>query len=77
MFCPFTLATSKKLVIALVVFVTRHSLVHAQALTIPKFAEETISAGIDSRFGNEDDEFLVGGGVATFNCDQSGAPSST
>jgi enediyne biosynthesis protein E4 len=75
MFCPFEIATSKKLVFALVVFVTSPSLVHAQALTIPKFAEETISAGIDSRFGNEDDEFLVGGGVATFNCDESGAPS--
>jgi hypothetical protein len=51
------------------------SLVHAQTLSIPKFVEETTSAGIDSRFENSEDEFLVGGGVATFNCDDSGLPS--
>jgi hypothetical protein len=69
MFSALTLSTSKKLGIALVVLVTNQSLVHAQALVIPKFSEETISAGIESRFENSDDEFLVGGGVATFNCD--------
>jgi hypothetical protein len=51
------------------------SLVHAQTLSIPKFVEETASAGIESRFENSNDEFLVGGGVATFNCDDSGLPS--
>ena len=47
----------------------------AQTLTIPKFADETLSAGIDSHFENTEDEFLVGGGVATFNCDDTGLPS--
>ena len=42
---------------------------------VPKFADETQSAGIQSRFENSNDEFLVGGGVATFNCDESGLPS--
>ena len=35
---------------------------------IPKFVEETDSAGLQSRFEGED-EFMVGGGVATFDCD--------
>jgi len=42
---------------------------------VPKFLDETTSAGIQSQFQNSDDEFLVGGGVATFNCDDSGLPS--
>ena len=75
MFCPFTNSASKMLGIALVVVGTSQSLVQAQALAIPKFSDETASAGIDSRFENSDDEFLVGGGVATFNCDESGLPS--
>ena len=47
----------------------------AEMPDIPKFADETVSAGINSRFENSEDEFLVGGGVATFNCDDSGLPS--
>jgi len=51
----------------------------AQSVTplgvVPKFVDETQSAGILSRFENSDDEFLVGGGVATLNCDESGLPS--
>ena len=75
MLYPITLSAGKRLGIALVIFVTNHSQVHAQAVVIPKFSEETLSAGIESTFENADDEFLVGGGVATFNCDDSGLPS--
>jgi len=42
---------------------------------VPHFVDETASAGIDSRFENSDDAFLVGGGVATLNCDDTGLPS--
>ena len=38
---------------------------------IPKFREETISAGIDSTYKGEW-EYMVGGGVATFDCDGDG-----
>jgi enediyne biosynthesis protein E4 len=40
---------------------------------VPKFVEETDSAGFQSRFEGED-EFMVGGGVATFDCDGDGLP---
>ena len=40
---------------------------------IPKFVEETDTAGLQSRFEGED-EFMVGGGVATFDCDGDGLP---
>ena len=40
---------------------------------IPKFIEETDSAGLQSRFEGED-EFMVGGGVAIFDCDADGLP---
>ena len=40
---------------------------------IPRFVEETDTAGLQSRFEGED-EFLVGGGVATFDCDGDGLP---
>ncbi len=43
------------------------------AATVPKFVEETDSAGLQSRFEGES-EFLVGGGVATFDCDGDGLP---
>jgi enediyne biosynthesis protein E4 len=41
--------------------------------TIPKFIEETKSAGIDSVYEG-DWEFTVGGGVATFDCSGDGLP---
>jgi enediyne biosynthesis protein E4 len=50
--------------------------VSAQGITppvIPKFIEETDSAGLQSRFEGED-EFMVGGGVAIFDCDADGLP---
>ena len=40
---------------------------------IPRFIEETDSAGLQSRFEGEA-EYMVGGGVATFDCDGDGLP---
>jgi enediyne biosynthesis protein E4 len=40
---------------------------------IPRFVEETDTSGLQSRFEGES-EFLVGGGVATFDCDGDGLP---
>src|SRR5262245_45706886 len=37
------------------------------AVAIPSFVEETASAGIDSSYDGEW-EYMVGGGVATFDC---------
>jgi hypothetical protein len=45
----------------------------ADAPAIPKFVEETDAAGLQSRFEGED-EYMVGGGVATFDCDGDGLP---
>ncbi|MDZ7938155.1 MAG: CRTAC1 family protein [Rhodoferax sp.] len=42
-------------------------------LRTPKFVEETDLAGLQSRFEGEG-EYLVGGGVATFDCDADGLP---
>jgi enediyne biosynthesis protein E4 len=41
--------------------------------SVPRFVEETDAAGFQSRFEGEG-EFLVGGGVATFDCDGDGLP---
>ncbi len=41
--------------------------------TIARFVEETETAGLQSRFEGED-EFMVGGGVAVFDCDDDGLP---
>jgi enediyne biosynthesis protein E4 len=43
------------------------------APAIPRFVEETETAGLQSRFEGED-EYMVGGGVATFDCDADGLP---
>jgi enediyne biosynthesis protein E4 len=43
------------------------------AAAAPRFVEETESSGLQSRFEGEG-EFLVGGGVATFDCDGDGLP---
>jgi enediyne biosynthesis protein E4 len=40
---------------------------------IPRYIEETDTAGLQSRFEGEG-EFIVGGGVATFDCDGDGLP---
>ena len=39
----------------------------------PHFVEEAAAAGVSHRFGG-DVEYLVGGGVATFDCDANGLP---
>jgi hypothetical protein len=41
--------------------------------TVPRFVDETAASGLDSRFDGEG-EYLVGGGVATFDCDDDGLP---
>jgi enediyne biosynthesis protein E4 len=53
-------------------------LAHAQTSdakppAIPRFIEETDSSGFNIRFDGEE-EYLVGGGVATFDCDGDGLP---
>ncbi len=40
---------------------------------IPRFIEETDTAGLQSRFEGQD-EFMVGGGTAVFDCDGDGLP---
>lgn len=40
---------------------------------VPKFIEETASSGLSSRYDG-DWEFMVGGGVATFDCNADGLP---
>ncbi len=45
----------------------------APAPAIPRFVEETDASGLQSRFEGEG-EFMVGGGVATFDCDGDGLP---
>jgi hypothetical protein len=46
----------------------------AQSLpSVPRFVEETDTAGLQSRFEGEG-EYMVGGGVATFDCDGDGLP---
>jgi hypothetical protein len=47
--------------------------VRAQDLIVPKFAEETQSAGIDSVYAG-DWQYMVGGGVAAFDCNGDGYP---
>ena len=42
-------------------------------LAAPSFVEETASAGIDSVYAGEW-EYMVGGGVATFDCNSDGLP---
>jgi len=49
------------------------ALAPAASPTIPHFIEETDTAGLQSRFEGQD-EFMVGGGVAVFDCDGDGLP---
>jgi hypothetical protein len=46
----------------------------AAAPAVPHFVDETDAAGLQSRFDG-DWEYMVGGGVAAFDCDRSGMPS--
>ncbi|WP_231943405.1 CRTAC1 family protein [Hydrogenophaga crassostreae] len=47
----------------------------AEAPALPTFVEETDTAGLQSRFEGEG-EYMVGGGVATFDCDGDGLPEA-
>src|SRR5688572_39909 len=47
------------------------SLAAESSVVIPSFVEETASAGINSIYAG-DYEYIVGGGVATFDCDDDG-----
>ena len=49
------------------------ALAQSASPSVPRFVEETDAAGLQSRFEGEG-EFLVGGGVATFDCDGDGMP---
>lgn len=49
------------------------ALTWAAGPAIPTFVEETTTAGLQSRFEGEG-EYMVGGGVATFDCDNNGMP---
>jgi hypothetical protein len=42
-------------------------------MLVPKFVEETAGSGVDTAFAGEW-EYMVGGGVATFDCDEDGYP---
>ena len=44
------------------------------APVVPRFIDETETSGLQSRFDGEW-EYIVGGGVAAFDCDGSGRPS--
>lgn len=50
------------------------SLAAAAPPLVPKFVDETDAAGLQSRFDGEW-EYMVGAGVAAFDCDGSGLPS--
>lgn len=50
-----------------------HIAVAEEPVAVPKFVEETESAGIDSVYTGEW-EYMVGGGTATFDCDSNGLP---
>ena len=58
---------------SLVAYAPVQALAQSGALLIPKFIEETDSAGLQLRFEGEA-EYLVGGGVAAFDCDADGMP---
>ncbi len=45
----------------------------SSAPALPRFVEETDTSGLQSRFEGEG-EYMVGGGVATFDCDGDGLP---
>lgn len=63
---------SKRLALILLGVVgAAHSSAAENAVAIPKFVEETKSSGINSIYSGEW-EYMVGGGVATFDCNKDG-----
>src|SRR5665213_4503913 len=45
----------------------------AAGLTVPSFAEETATSGVNSVYAGQW-QYMVGGGVATFDCNNDGSP---
>ncbi len=68
-------ARAGHLLAATLVSVACHAAAQTDAAVppVPRFIEETDAAGFNSRFDGEA-EYLVGGGVATFDCDGDGLP---
>jgi enediyne biosynthesis protein E4 len=64
---------ARALGLLLAVSLIAQDLAAADPPVIPRFIEETDSAGLQSRFDGEF-EFQVGGGVAAFDCDADGLP---
>mgnify|MGYP000530642099 FL=1 len=61
--------------VALVLLAISHPSYAEDDITIPHFIEETAASGIDSIYEGEW-EFMVGGGVATFDCNADGFPDA-
>jgi hypothetical protein len=59
--------------VAFVIAASAGAAVHAEELTVPSFVDETRSAGVDSVFTGQW-QYMVGGGVATFDCNDDGFP---
>jgi hypothetical protein len=59
--------------IAVVVLAGTRPVTPTEALPAPLFVEETAIAGVDHRYDGEF-TYFVGGGVATFDCDDDGRP---
>jgi enediyne biosynthesis protein E4 len=75
---PITSIRLKKVLLSrlwpsLALGVVSAAIAQASSLVIPRFIEETDSAGLQLRFEGES-EYLVGGGVAAFDCDGDGLP---
>jgi hypothetical protein len=69
-------STGTRFLVTLVSLVAWLNAIEASAEATPaiaRFVEETDTAGLQSRFDGED-EYMVGGGVATFDCDDDGLP---
>ncbi len=59
--------------LSLAVLIGMVPMAHAQQPAIPSFVDETDSGGITGTYAG-DWEFMVGGGAATFDCDEDGFP---
>jgi len=62
-----------KLAITLLIFGFSQAMADQSALVIPKFVEETKTSGVHSIYAGEW-QYMVGGGVATFDCNGDGFP---
>ena len=62
-----------RLAVPMLALLAPAALAQEGALTVPVFVDETASAGVDTAYLG-DWEYMVGGGVATFDCNQDGMP---